>query len=180
MNQEILKSLVGKVVKVNRGGHDSRVGKLLGVEEDYFVLLTKEDGVLYFKSHHVKSLTDNTKKAFEFSLSVPRGFTYTGGKVFTEVMNNLKYNWVTINRGGHEKYQGVLHDINDDYVTVIFNEEVIRVSTFHIKNISYDLKIEDSEKERKQTNDQRKNVESDKKGSDKKDQGEEELKTESK
>ncbi|WP_050184342.1 hypothetical protein [Domibacillus robiginosus] len=161
MNKEILSSLVGKVVKVNRGGHDSRVGQLLTVEEDYFVLLTKEDGVLYYKGHHVKSLTDNTKKGLEFTLLIPEDFAYIGGKVFTEVLNNLKYKWVTINRGGHEKYQGVLDDINDDYVTIVFHEEVIRVSTFHIKNISYDLKIEDPEKEEKE---KKEKDESDKKG----------------
>lgn len=173
MNKEILSSLVGKVVKVNRGGHDSRVGQLLTVEEDYFVLLTKEDGVLYYKGHHVKSLTDNTKKGLEFNLLVPEDFTYIGGKTFTEVLNNLKYKWVTINRGGHEKYQGVLDDINNEYVTIIFNEEVIRVSTFHIKNISYDLKIEDPEQENKEKGTEEKKDEKDKKGSDKKEKGEE-------
>ncbi|MCM3790656.1 hypothetical protein M3221_20040 [Domibacillus indicus] len=163
MNKEILSSLVGKVVKVNRGGHDSRVGQLLAVEEDYFVLLTKEDGVLYYKGHHVKSLTDNTKKGLGFDLLVPEDFTYIGGKLFTDVMNNLKYKWVTINRGGHEKYQGVLDDINDDYVTIVYNEEVIRVSTFHIKNISYDLKIEDPDKDKKEKEDEKNKKESDKK-----------------
>ncbi|MEM1504773.1 hypothetical protein RG959_15275 [Domibacillus sp. 8LH] len=163
MNKEILSSLVGKVVKVNRGGHDSRVGQLLAVEEDYFVLLTKEDGVLYYKGHHVKSLTDNTKKGLEFDLLVPEDFTYIGGKLFTDVMNNLKYKWVTINRGGHEKYQGVLDDINDDYVTIVYNEEVIRVSTFHIKNISYDLKIEGPDKDKKEKEDEKNKKESDKK-----------------
>ncbi|MCI2257246.1 hypothetical protein L2D08_23320 [Domibacillus sp. PGB-M46] len=168
MNKEILSSLVGKVVKVNRGGHDSRVGQLLAVEEDYFVLLTKEDGVLYYKGHHVKSLTDNTKKGLEFNLLVPEDFTYIAGKVFTDVLNNLKYKWVTINRGGHEKYQGVLDEINDDYVTIVYNEEVIRVSTFHIKNISYDLKIEDPDKDKKEKEDEK-----NKKGSDKKEKEEE-------
>lgn len=150
MNNEILRSLVGKVVKVNCSGDDPRVGQLLAAEEDYFVLLTKEDGVLYYKGHHVKSLTDKTKKGLEFDLLNPKDYMYTGGKVFTEVLNNLKYKWVTINQGGYEKYEGVLDDCNDDYVTIISNEEVVRASTFHIKNIGYDLKIEEWEKEKEE------------------------------
>ncbi|WP_046181411.1 hypothetical protein [Domibacillus tundrae] len=179
MNNEILRSSVGKVVKVNRGGPDSRIGQLLAVQDDYFVLLTKEDGVLYYKGQHVKSITDNTKNGLEFNLLVPRNFTYISGKVFTEVMNNLKYKWVIINRGGPEKHEGILDDCNDDYVTIICNEEVIRVSTFHIKNISYDLKIEAPEKGNKEKNNEGKNDEKDKKGSDKKGKGEEPQKTES-
>lgn len=153
---------------------------MLAVEEDYFVLLTKEDGVLFYKGHHVKILTDNTKKGLEFNLLIPEGFTYIGGKTFTEVLNNLKYQWVTINRGGHEKYQGVLEDINDDYITIIFNEEVIRVSTFHIKNISYDLKVEELVKENKEKDNEAKKDEKDNKGSDKKEKGEEPSTKESK
>ncbi|OCA92334.1 hypothetical protein [Pseudobacillus wudalianchiensis] len=149
MNRDILGSLVGKAVKVNRGGHDSRIGLLLAVEEDYFVLLTKEDGVLYYKGHHVKSLTDNAKKGINFDLIVPEDFSYVRGKNFEDVLHCLKYHWVTINRGGHEKYQGVLDDINDDYITVIFNEEVIRVAMFHIRNISYDMRVEEPGKDKR-------------------------------
>src|SRR4051812_22705062 len=145
MNKEILCSLVGKAVKVNRGGHDSRVGLLLAVEEDYFVLLTKEDSVLYYKGHHVKSLTNNLKKGLDFKLAVPEDFEYVGGNCFKDVLSDLKYHWVTVNRGGHEKYEGVLDDIHDDYVTVVANEEVIRIAMFHIRNISYDQKVEGCE-----------------------------------
>lgn len=147
MDKEILCSLVGKAVKVNRGGHDSRVGLLLAVEEDYFVLLTKEDGVLYYKGHHVKSLTNNLKKGLDFKLEVPEDFEFIGGHCFQDVLCDLKYHWVTVNRGGHEKYEGVLDDVQDEYITVVANEEVIRIAMFHIRNISYNLKVEDCEDE---------------------------------
>lgn len=146
MNRDILGSLLGKVVKVNRGGHESRVGLLLAVEEDYFVLLTREDGVLYYKGHHVKSLTDNSKSGIDFDLTVPEDFSYIQGNSFKDVLQSLRYHWVMVNRGGHERYQGVMDDINDDYITIIFHEEVIRVAMFHIRNISYDLKVEETDK----------------------------------
>ena len=36
MNKEMIHSLVDKVIKVDRGGPESRVGKLLAAEEDYY------------------------------------------------------------------------------------------------------------------------------------------------
>ncbi|MFK2826237.1 hypothetical protein QYG89_11230 [Bacillus sp. B190/17] len=153
VNKETMSSLIGKVIKINRGGHDSRVGILLAVEEDYFVLLTEEDGVLYYKNHHVKSLTDNTKGGLPFNLGIPEGFTYAKGKTFSEMMKDLKYSWVTINRGGHEKYEGVLEAVNDDYVTMVINEEIIRIASFHIRNLSYGLMVEAVEQNSTSTSD---------------------------
>ncbi|MFK2826238.1 hypothetical protein QYG89_11235 [Bacillus sp. B190/17] len=147
VNKEVIGSLLGKVVKVNRGGHDSRVGILLAVEDDYFVLLTEEDGVLYYNSQHVKSLTDNTKGGLQFNLGIPEGFTYAKGTSFSEMMKNLKYHWISINRGGHEKYEGVLDEVNDNYITMIINEEIIRIAAFHIRNLSYGLMVEEVEEE---------------------------------
>ena len=39
MNKEMIHSLVDRVIKVDRGGPESRVGKLLAAEEDYITLL---------------------------------------------------------------------------------------------------------------------------------------------
>ncbi|MFD0051605.1 hypothetical protein ACFVHQ_20200 [Actinomycetes bacterium NPDC127524] len=61
MNKEKMQSLVGKKLRVDRGGAESRVGKLLAVGEDYFTLMTKEDGVIFYKIHHIKSITENLK-----------------------------------------------------------------------------------------------------------------------
>lgn len=146
MNKEILSSFVGKTVKVNRGGPDSRIGNLLEVGEDFFVLLTKEDGVLYYKSHHVKSLTDNAKKGFELELDVPKDFMYKKGDSFKEVLGNLIHKWVTIHLGGPEKCEGILDRINDEYMTVVFDEEVISIAMFHVRTLSYGLKVKNLEK----------------------------------
>lgn len=41
MKKDLLESLVGKIIKVDRGGPNSRTGKLLSVANDYF---TPADG----------------------------------------------------------------------------------------------------------------------------------------
>ena len=37
--------------------------------------------------------------------------------------------------------------VTDDFVTIVANEEIIRVSLFHIRNISYGVKIEKVKKD---------------------------------
>lgn len=52
MNKELMGSLLNKVIKIDRGGPESRVGLLIGVEDDYIALLTKGWGnILSFTSY---------------------------------------------------------------------------------------------------------------------------------
>ena len=48
MNKNMILSLVDKVIKVDRGGPESRVGMVLNAEDDHFTLLTEEDGIIYY------------------------------------------------------------------------------------------------------------------------------------
>lgn len=142
MKKEMLLTLVDKVVKVDRGGPESRIGKLLEVNEDSITLLTEDEGIVYYKSHHIKSLTDNSKNEMTFNVEIPENFEYKKGANFKGVLEELEYHWIKINRGGPETLEGVLDAINEDYVTIVANEEVIRLSMFHIRNVSYGVKVE--------------------------------------
>ncbi|WHY55975.1 hypothetical protein [Peribacillus simplex] len=150
MNKEWLTNLVGKVLKVDRGGPESRTGLLLGIYDDHLSILTEQEGVIYYKTDHIKSITENVKKGFQFQLEVPEDFTYKTAATFKDLLDkNLRNQWVNINRGGPEKLEGVLHDINDEFVTLILNEEVIRLSMFHIRSISYGARVEKPKEEEK-------------------------------
>lgn len=140
MRKDWLESLVGKVIKVDRHGPNSRVGKLLSVSDDFFTLLTEEDGIIYIATHHIKSITENTRNNFKCTVELPKGFKYHHSSKFHHLLDSLKFQWVKINRGP-EKIEGVLHEANSEYVTVVSHEEIIRLSTFHIKNLSYDHKL---------------------------------------
>ena len=133
---------MNKVVRIDRGGPESRIGKLLSVEDDYITLLTEDDGVAYYMTHHIKSITDNAKQGLEFNIEIPENFEFLKANNCISVLEKLKFHWVQINRGGPETLEGVLNEANDDFVTIISNEEIIRLSMFHIRNISYGVKIE--------------------------------------
>ncbi|MER2076836.1 hypothetical protein [Psychrobacillus psychrotolerans] len=148
MNKKMLLSLVDKVIKVDRGGPESRVGLLLSAEDDYFTLLTENDGIIYYSTQHIKSLTNHSKNQTEFNLEIPKNFEYIQADDFKGILNCLTLQWVKINRGGPETLEGVLDSVTDDYAIIVANEEIIRVALFHIRNISYGVKIEKTKKDK--------------------------------
>jgi len=163
MNVEMLQTLVGKVVKIDRGGPNSKVGKLLAVGDDFLTLLIENDGVVYYKLYHIKSVTENAKKGLPFELEIPEVFEYKVATTFAGVLGLLEYNWVKINRGGKDSIEGVLEAINSDYVTIVAGEEIIRLSTFHIHNISYGNVVEKpgKEEEKEEKKDDKKDTDKD-------------------
>lgn len=142
MNKEMIESLVDKVIKVDRGGPESRVGLLLEAKNDYIALLHEKEGVIYYNTQHVKSLTYNTKNQVQLDVEIPSDFEFIQAKDFKGTLKKLELRWVKINRGGPETLEGVMESVTDDFVTIVANEEIIRVALFHIRNISYGVKVD--------------------------------------
>ncbi|WP_066062822.1 hypothetical protein [Neobacillus soli] len=147
MDREMMNQHVGKTIRVDRGGPESRSGKLLAVFEDYFVLLTENDGVVYYKTNHVRSITESSKDQMKFGLKVPENFEYKTADNFLKLLESIRFQWVKINRSGPESLEGVLSDVNKHYASLIVKEEVVRFSMKHIRNISYGLMVEKPKKE---------------------------------
>ena len=51
-----LSSMVGRAVRLGRGGPDSRTGQILAVKEDHLVLYNEAEGIIYYKTDHLKKL----------------------------------------------------------------------------------------------------------------------------
>lgn len=147
MNMEMIHSLVDKVIKVDRGGPESRVGKVLAAEEDYFTLLNDDEGIIYYNMQHIKSLTYNARNQVELNVEIPEDFEFVTATDFKSILEKLTLRWVKINRGGPETLEGIMDIVTDDFVTIVANEEIIRVSLFHIRNISYGVKIDKVKKD---------------------------------
>lgn len=142
MNKEIMSLHLGKTIRVDRGGYESRIGLLLDVIEDYFVLLTEKDGIVYYKTNHVMSVTESSKDAMKLGLKIPDKSDYKTAENFVKLLESIKYQWVRINRGNSEALEGVLNDVHKDYCSLIVNDEVVRYSMKHIRNVSYGLKVD--------------------------------------
>ena len=56
-----MKYFISKVIRVDRGGPESRIGKLMDASDDHIAVFTENDGVVYYNTNHIKSFTDNMK-----------------------------------------------------------------------------------------------------------------------
>jgi|GEM_PF-293183 len=125
-------NLVGRNVKINRGGPDSIDGLLLDAQSDYLVAVA-DGGFVYVKDEHVKSITDTGKSGGERESIVNpiRAYDFVG------VMQALRYRYVKVNRGGPEKLEGIIVDVNQNYlILTVKGQEVVHVPVSHIKSIT--------------------------------------------
>jgi spore coat protein B len=142
MEKEMMNLFVGKTIKVDRGGPESRSGRLLAVLDDFFVLLTESDGVVYYKTNHIRSITESAKDDMKFDLKVPKKLDFKSAETFVKLLESIRFQWVRINRGGPESFEGVLSEVNKHFASLIVKEEVVRVSMKHIRNVSYGLVVD--------------------------------------
>ncbi|WP_052124121.1 hypothetical protein [Ureibacillus manganicus] len=135
MNGELFRHLKGQTIKVDRGGPHSAVGKCIGYGDDYITLLTKNNGLVVYKLYHVKSISQSLKEQEQIDTFIPEEVEqqFSGLDFKTMINNNFDHQWVKIIP---ENIEGVLDSVSDDYITLIANEELIRVSMHHIRSVS--------------------------------------------
>ncbi len=134
-NFSYLKDHIGRQVRVDRGGPESQEGRLLGLEKDLLILKSKDNVVYYYQTSHLKSITLDSKE--ELNMAQENWVVnFVEGSTLHSVLEELKYTWVQINRGGPEKVEGVLSEVENDHLILVKNEELIHISLFHIKSVS--------------------------------------------
>lgn len=114
MDRDIMKNFIGKVIKIDRGGPESKIGMLMDAGDDHIAILTEDDGLVYYNTNHIKSFTDNIKESMQFDIEVPENFTFIKGANIQELLGSMKYKWIKINRGGPESIEGILTMANND------------------------------------------------------------------
>jgi len=140
-----LSGLIGKLVRVNRGGPESSEGIVLAVKSDYIVIFAKHEGVVYFNREHIKSITILHKphKHSEKHGHHHRVIRWKHRKPssFLDALRSKKNHLIKINRGGPESIVGVLSQVNADYITLIVNHESIIIFTQHIKSFTPSVRL---------------------------------------
>ncbi|SFS52159.1 hypothetical protein [Paenibacillus sp. 453mf] len=127
-----MRGLIGRGVKINRGGPDAIEGTLMDVRNDHMVINTK-NGLVYVKDSHIKSITDTGRTSGAARNLATPIFANT----FLGVMQALRFQQIQINRGGPEKLEGVLVDANQNQLILTMkNQEIVRIPLYHIKSVS--------------------------------------------
>jgi spore coat protein B len=149
---ELLKNLIGSMVKVNKGGPESKKGIVLLVAGDYMGLLTEDDGIVFYNTAHIKSVSvqnrsqnidqniDQSTPLSNSPIHYENYFDDIHAQNFLELFDYFAYKWVSINRGGPEAAEGILVQEEGEHYTLVNNDEVIRIYPYHIKSISIGTK----------------------------------------
>ena len=68
-------------------------------------------------------------------------------RILLDILKDLKYKWVKINRGGPECVEGLLSEVHHGCITLVNGDEVIYVIKSHIKSVSQVVKCKKNEDE---------------------------------
>ncbi len=140
--QELLDKLKYRSVKIN-SGQEVRTGMLAEVKDDYISMFTEEDGVIFYTSHYIHSISEPNRSTNEISYQEAefQSFQPINDEIiaanFNKLLTNLKYSWVMINRNRHDRIDGLLVEVHEEYLTLIQKQMIIRVPIVQIRNISY-------------------------------------------
>jgi spore coat protein B len=133
MNGQGMRGLLGREIKINRGGPDSVQGTLTDVRWDYMAMNCKE-GIVYVNESHVKSITDTGRSGGNRNAAMGNPIP---SNTFLGVMQALRFRRVQINRGGPEKVEGILADANQNQlIMALKNQEIVRIPMQHVKSVS--------------------------------------------
>ncbi|MCZ8537796.1 hypothetical protein M9R32_11435 [Paenisporosarcina quisquiliarum] len=183
---ELLGHFKDQTIRINGKGPESKFGTLIDVKDDFLVLYTEQDGLIFYKEQHIKSFSHaiptTSQEVVEEKESVdqptvtketPEEVTEESTEEVTEetavkkmkevyeqiiadntanLMTNLKYSWIKINRKGPESMEGLLVEANDDYLVLVVNNEIFRIATYHVKNFSLSINPLEEQKDEQKDN----------------------------
>ncbi|NEU29654.1 hypothetical protein GN156_02550 [bacterium LRH843] len=157
---ELMTNFIGKKVRINRKGPESKEGTLIAVQGNFFVLFTKKEGLLFYTTYHIKSIsevakateegTDENKEGKDESAEqeenqnldeITNIYNEIAADKFHQFLTNLQYRWVKVNRHGPESLEGMLVDSSADFLTMVVKNEVLRLPVSHVKSISSDVTL---------------------------------------
>ncbi|RXJ02554.1 hypothetical protein DS745_06170 [Anaerobacillus alkaliphilus] len=139
---ELLDKLKYRSVRIS-SGQDVRTGMLVEVKEDYIGIFTEEDGVTFYTSSYIHSISEPNRSASDITYQEVEFQTFQPmnsqiiGKNFNQLLTNLKFSWININRNRLDRIDGLLVEIYEDYLTLIQKQMVIRIPINQIRNVSF-------------------------------------------
>lgn len=173
---ELATQFLNQPVRINGSGPESREGTVIDVQGDFIILYTKEDGLLFYNNQHIKSLSvpikekkneedteneensenadeensgnDQEESEQELLNTVLASYDQIAAESLNDLLMNLKYSWIKINRKGPESVEGLLIEIHDDHLVLAVDNQIFRIVLYHVKNFS--VKINNSENEKNQ------------------------------
>jgi len=114
-------------------------GTLLDVKEDHLILETNGN-IYYFALDQIHAITKNAKE----NNPLPLEFPLETKKDLNELLEELRYSWVTITCNSNQVFKGMLSKVTDDFLILINKEEQMYILKTSIINIFNGLQEDNS------------------------------------
>ncbi|MBT2604151.1 DUF2642 domain-containing protein [Bacillus sp. ISL-53] len=146
--QETLDSLIGFKISIISDDKTVHDGLVLDVKSDFIVIQMNPDKQCYFNLNQVYALSKNTK---EFHAQI-LDHEPTQKQSFTELINELKGHWVTINRENNLSLDGFLSTVTNDYIVLLNKDKQLYVQLSNILYIFKGIDNKESSENKQQEN----------------------------
>ncbi|MEX6699107.1 hypothetical protein ABS315_05750 [Peribacillus frigoritolerans] len=146
--QEALHSLIGFNVSIISDDKTVHDGVVLDVKSDFIVSQMNPDKPCYFNLNQVYALSKNTK---EFQAQI-LDHEPTQKQSFTELINELKGNWVTVKRDNNLTFDGFLSTVTNNYIVLINKDKQLYVQLSNILYIFNGIENKESSENKQQEN----------------------------
>ncbi|MED3832045.1 DUF2642 domain-containing protein [Peribacillus frigoritolerans] len=146
--QEALHSLIGFNVSIISDDKTVHDGVVLDVKSDFIVIQMNPDKPCYFNLNQVYALSKSTK---EFQVQI-LDQEPTQKQSFTELINELKGNWVTVKRDNNLTFDGFLSTVTNNYIVLINKDKQLYVQLSNILYIFKGIENKESSDNKQQEN----------------------------
>jgi ribosome maturation factor RimP len=169
MNFDFMSESIGKTVRLERGGPDKLVGKLVAIMPDAIALETQNEGVVYVNSRHVKTISESVIPEVQISTAAPVDGAYPvleeeeqppllEAENFQDLLGKLKHRLIRINHGGPNSLQGVLIEIRPEAVTILHEmKDYVHYPVYHIKSVTWILNPPENKEQDQKNNEAKDN-----------------------
>ncbi len=147
LDLSFLNNSIGKTIRLERGGPDKLIGKLVAIMNDALVVETKHDGIIYVNSQHIKAISEPVVPELQTvgtaglsPVSDEEKSPFVQATDLRDLFAKLRHRLVRINHGGPNALQGVLIDIRPDVVTILHEMlDYVHFPIYHIKSVTWIL-----------------------------------------
>ncbi|MGG0413341.1 hypothetical protein [Peribacillus simplex] len=146
--QEALNSMIGFNISIISDDKTVHNGVVLEVKSDFIVIQMNPNKQCYFNLNQVYALSKNTK---EFQVQI-HDHEPIQKQSFTELINELKGHWVTINRDNNLSFDGFLSTVTNNYVVLLNKDKQLYVQLSNILYIFKGIDNKESSENKKQEN----------------------------
>jgi spore coat protein B len=134
--REHVTSLIGKSIRLGRGGPDGTQGVLVAVKLDYLTLLSEDGSLVHYPVHHLRSITELVNAEPDEDLDLSGDAIDALPDTLQQLLQAYTGLKVQVYDHGPENAAGIVFGTGDDFVKLITSpDEMVHYPFFHIRSV---------------------------------------------